>query len=427
MAGRIKNIGPTLSDFLRYIGQKMSGSERNSFERELQKDPFAEDAAEGFEGMPPVTIERDIRKLRKKIRSGTRDRRKVNFYRVAAFIAVLITISSLFVILKYNKPAGLVSENKSEHVFEITKSPALSKSNPNDQDKIALNEETKGGSVKKGEPVMSEQKVILDLKLKDKPVQPDSINRNLEPVSAPARKEPQLLAVNPEDARALSRSVSKQAAGAEQIVLKGKVMSSEDNMPIPGATVTVKGTSLGTLTDTGGNFLLKFPDTSSHSLVASFIGMESKEFITKADSVVQVSLNPSIMALNEVVVVGYGTQKTTERNMTGAVSTVRYEDAKMRTSYTPPQPVNGRDNFDKYIESNIRRPAGTKTGEREVVVVSFTVKSSGILENLKIIRSPGKPFSDEAIRLINQGPAWKPAEENDLKIDDEVRIRILFK
>jgi hypothetical protein len=55
------------------------------------------------------------------------------------------------------------------------------------------------------------------------------------------------------------------------------------------------------------------------------------------------------------------------------------------------------------------------------------VKSTGIRENIKIIRSPGNSFSDEVIRLINEGPAWKPAEENGIKIDDEIRIRIVFK
>jgi hypothetical protein len=110
----------------------------------------------------------------------------------------------------------------------------------------------------------------------------------------------------------------------------------------------------------------------------------------------------------------------------GAVSSVRSEDLKQLTGYSPPEPVSGKDNFDKYIEENIHRPSNSKAGEM-IVLVRFKVYSSGIRDSIRIIRSPGKAFSDEAIRLIKEGPEWKPAERNSIKIDDEVRLRIIFK
>jgi hypothetical protein len=61
------------------------------------------------------------------------------------------------------------------------------------------------------------------------------------------------------------------------------------------------------------------------------------------------------------------------------------------------------------------------------VVISFLVRSTAAIDSIKVIRSPGKEFSEEAIRLIRNGPTWKPAERNGEKIDDEVRVRIVFK
>jgi TonB family protein len=105
----------------------------------------------------------------------------------------------------------------------------------------------------------------------------------------------------------------------------------------------------------------------------------------------------------------------------------KISDTVMVNEYTPPHPTNGRADFDKYIQDNIRRPDTTTIGQRVVVVVNFNVNADGKIDSIKVIRSPGKIFSNEAIRLIKEGPAWKPAEENGKKINGEVRIRIVFK
>jgi TonB family protein len=103
------------------------------------------------------------------------------------------------------------------------------------------------------------------------------------------------------------------------------------------------------------------------------------------------------------------------------------ENADNTTAYVAPQPRNGRKDFDNYVRNNLRLPADAVKGQKEIVVVSFVVLKTGEIDSIKIIRSPGKSFSDEAIRLIRQGPGWIPAEGNSTKIDEEVRIRIVFK
>lgn len=93
----------------------------------------------------------------------------------------------------------------------------------------------------------------------------------------------------------------------------------------------------------------------------------------------------------------------------------------------PPQPVDGQENYAKYIRENIRRPAATESMDNAVVVVSFKVLSNGVVENISIVNTPGDEFSEEASRLIREGPAWLPAIKNGEKADDNVMLRVVFK
>ena len=98
------------------------------------------------------------------------------------------------------------------------------------------------------------------------------------------------------------------------------VVSDDTNTPIPGVNVLVKGTSVGTTTDTQGRFTLEVPDGSA-VLVFSFIGYQTQEVAVGTQTTINVTLASDVQALQEVVVVGYGEQKKT--TITGAVTSVK--------------------------------------------------------------------------------------------------------
>ncbi|MDE6380048.1 MAG: carboxypeptidase-like regulatory domain-containing protein, partial [Muribaculaceae bacterium] len=101
-----------------------------------------------------------------------------------------------------------------------------------------------------------------------------------------------------------------------QRTVSGQVISGEDNQPVIGASVLVKGTSLGTATDLDGNFTLKDVPATAKTLVVSYIGMVTEEVAISNNLVIK--LWTSTSNLDEVVVVGYGT--TTRAAFTGAAS-----------------------------------------------------------------------------------------------------------
>ncbi len=104
-----------------------------------------------------------------------------------------------------------------------------------------------------------------------------------------------------------------------EISLSGKVLSSDNGQPLPGVSVVVKGTQQGAITDVDGRYNLVVPNQES-ILVFSFVGYLSQEVKVMNQSVINITLNADIKALNEVVVTGYTTQS--RRDITGAVSVI---------------------------------------------------------------------------------------------------------
>ena len=103
----------------------------------------------------------------------------------------------------------------------------------------------------------------------------------------------------------------------EQITVRGKV-TDESGEGLPGATVQEKGTSNGVISDVSGNYSLSVAENAT--LTVSFVGYETMEVTVNGRSVVDVQLSEDIESLEEVVVVGYGTQN--KRDVTGSVSSV---------------------------------------------------------------------------------------------------------
>ncbi len=109
----------------------------------------------------------------------------------------------------------------------------------------------------------------------------------------------------------------------EGVTVTGKVTTSEDNEGLPGVNVIVKGTSQGSVTDVEGNYKLDVPDENS-VLVFSSVGYLSEEIVVGSRTVINLSMTPDITALEEIVVVGYGTVK--KKDLTGAVVSLSAEE-----------------------------------------------------------------------------------------------------
>jgi hypothetical protein len=309
--------------FMRYMGNNLTGREKNSFERELQKDPFAEEAEEGLSSFGHNALKEDMHDLSSRLRRRTSGSRKIVIYRIAASVAVLMTLSTIYILLR-----------RSEEI-----KPSV---------------ETVPVEISRSEPIKAEKE----------------------------------------------EGVSK-----EKIVQLNK-----DEAKI------TKADQAGASGQTAQNYVRKIsPDTIKEEEKISPVEIVTADNLSNISPAAPMARSMTAnIASREVGVAG------------GAYKALEKKDA-VNIEYTHPEPVVGKKNFDDYIETNIRRPDILKAGDKAIVVLSFIVRNNGTPDSIQVVRSPGNVFSKEAIRLIMEGPRWKPATENGNPIEEEARVRIVFK
>ena len=109
---------------------------------------------------------------------------------------------------------------------------------------------------------------------------------------------------------------------AQDITITGTITSLDDGAPLPGANIMIKGTTIGTITDLDGVYSISAPEDGI--LVFSYVGYASQEIEIAGNISINVILEPEIGALEEVMVIGYGTIK--RKDVTGSIVNVATED-----------------------------------------------------------------------------------------------------
>ncbi|HLT51859.1 MAG TPA: carboxypeptidase-like regulatory domain-containing protein, partial [Arenibacter sp.] len=122
-------------------------------------------------------------------------------------------------------------------------------------------------------------------------------------------KDKSLLRIDPDDAGPVNKTVQLQVSGN---------VSDQDGQPLPGASIVEKGTTNGTQTDFDGNFLIEL-DNENAILVVSYVGFAGREITVNGQTSINIVLEESAAGLDEVILVGYGTQSRAK--VTGAIST----------------------------------------------------------------------------------------------------------
>jgi len=332
------------SELLRYFNGEMTGRERNAFERRLQRELFSGEAAEGFSEITGDQLDTDLVQLDKRLKTRTSRKSVLTFFRIAASVAVLLVLSSVFIFLN--------RKNQTEK-----------------QSQLALN-----------------QPVTMDVAKSKAIIEPES----------PSPTEQR-------DEEATDQNIS--------------VDSSETSVPLKMADQTVHEEVAGVVSvqaeERPSELLAAGQKAEAAPLSAA--GAPAGASLKRAMNAMEkpiIAEDTLISDLNEVVAIGYNQNQ---------------RDADVSEGYSSPSPVGGKSAFEKYITENMRKPVTLTEGKTAVVILTIMVKSAGAIDSIKVVSSPGKEFSDEGIRLIKEGPAWNPAENNGVKIDDETRIRIIFK
>ena len=167
------------------------------------------------------------------------------------------------------------------------------------------------------------------------------------------------------------------------ITITGKVTSAEDGGAIPGVNIVVKGTSIGAVTDFDGNYKLNVPDEGA-IMVFSSIGFMTKEILVGDKRVVNVAMINDVTSLDEVVVIGYGSQKVKE--VTGSVSSVTAKDInKLQVA-----------GFDQALQGQMAGVQVTQNSGEPGGNVSIRIRGPGSINSLSepLYIIDGIPFGD---------------------------------
>lgn len=188
--------------------------------------------------------------------------------------------------------------------------------------------------------------------------------------------------------------------------ITGQVLD-ENGEPMPGATVQVKGTTIGTVTDANGNFSMSVPENAV-SLVVSFIGYKPAEITIGTNTTFSIKLQPDILNLSEVVVIGYGQQERAE--VTSAIASFKPTSENAR-------PVLGLDQVMQGRMPGVYVGAGAGTPGSNVRVSIRGIGSlSGQNEPLYVV--DGIPLASHNAAMFNMGEGMNPLSQlnpNDIE------------
>lgn len=199
-----------------------------------------------------------------------------------------------------------------------------------------------------------------------------------------------------------ANAVSNNIKTWQNTVVTGKVID-ENGEPLPGVSVTIKNATVGTTTNVDGIFSLNVPTQySGGSLVFSFLGYVKKEIAINGKSEINTSLLPDQTSLDEVVVVGYGTQL--KRDLTAAVGSVSSKDIEKRQAIDVLDALQGQVAGLQISTESGRPGAGNSVRIRGTATLEGGAEPLYIVDGAQGVNIDGiNPNDIESIEVLKDG------------------------
>ncbi|MDF1571976.1 MAG: energy transducer TonB [Bacteroidales bacterium] len=468
-----KHSNNKVSDFFDYVSGKLSGKDRNAFERRLQKDPFEAEAAEGFAKVSRDEAEQDLERIAGRIRNRIRRKRRIVWYSAAAAIASMMIVATVF----FNVDDGSMDRYKTAPEFEeaVQEQPSATGMEKEHVKKDVIpdaEELAKKDVIQEAEQrVLAEKDVIQDA---EELARKNMITGEQEVQEALRQDEDQVYAENQldkENQLNVEEYLKKENLVQDELMIQDKdqvrqeelrqnetvmqVLSYEQRAAVAkDAAECSKRAAPATPYEPADREFQQdeIPQSdelqpmqmqvqkekalqpvheqvreasTSPSLQGQVAGVEvTEEIPIDASQPKEIAMVPDAVQLEEVVVVGNEITKKTA--LTGAVSKVE-PDPVTETEYITASPADGIVAYRQYIDTTLVYPADAVSSEKEVVVLKFSITPGGRPYNYRVVRSPGASFTQEAMRVVTDGPDWRPATRDGMYVDDEVRLRIVFR
>ena len=391
-----------------YLEGKLSEKEMHDLERRALEDPFLAEAIEGY-AASPLTAGRHLSLLQKQLEERVAQQAddKNRFYftwqrlSVAAAAGLLFVSAGILFWMKGDKAENQLANRQKQVEVKLTPVDSLQAEEddrPLENNITMLEDDTPDHTAAAGHSKGNKDLYIVE---PDQPAssikQGDSLaySQNIDELAAAP--------VNTADNEAaLRRSTQVRVAGNSQTetpepritvvspikksalnALSGRVVDKSDGSPVKGVAVTLNGSSKTVVTNELGEFSLA-------DSLGGTVRLTSPDYVVK-----------------EVQITSGEHQVIEMQKLNQPLSEVPAPVDGNTEAIAAPMPAIGWDEYNAYLRDRSRIKNTTKiTGD---VIVSMIVNANGQLTNLRVIKGINKALNSEAVRLIKEGPTWKPA------------------
>ncbi|WP_019540779.1 carboxypeptidase-like regulatory domain-containing protein [Proteiniphilum acetatigenes] len=401
-----------------YIRGQRQGKEANQLERKAMDDPFLQDAIDGFD-----SVEGDhmaaTEDLEKRVSSPQKRVHRRLWLWAAAAVIVLLIGTPLLLDRPYTEKeipmasSDIIQQRKENKTPSLQKDTILIAEHPEKEEKNIsrattpdpVRKETSGKTVASTvAPVKPEVEIIESVAEEIEPVPDKEIRLSTAQhvsekttLEAPLKEITEALAgraagvtvsQQEQDKTIRIRGISKSTLQPDRLFVSGRIVD-ETGEPIPGVTVHIPNTLTGTVSDMEGNFQLFIPKDEQKELIASYIGMKNSS-IPLIENAGDIMMKADDMALNEVVIVAFGTQK--KATVVGAVSAI-----KDTTTF-------GEEEFRNYFTKNYDKEICA--GQKIIIAVEFFIDPMGRPAHIDIRENSCPALESEIKRLLLGSPLW---------------------
>ena len=246
---------------------------------------------------------------------------------------------------------------------------------------------------------------------------------------------------------------SVENSSDEKLKVSGKVLGDGTKIPVIGASVIVRGTTNGTLTDFDGKFTLQAK--KGDVIQVSFVGYQTQSIIVKDESPLTILMKDDVQSMEEMVVIGFASEgkgvssvtgipevkeKDAERNTNSeVVFEVPMEEVEMVKAPKEEEPIfqvveempkfpGGLQEAMVFIGKNIKYPVAAQQAKIEGrVIVRFVVGSDGSVSNVEVMRGVSPELDAEAIRVVSMMPKWIPGKQRGKAVAVKYTMPIMFR
>ena len=220
---------------------------------------------------------------------------------------------------------------------------------------------------------------------------------------------------------------SVENSSDEKFKLSGTVVEAEGkNVPVMGASVLIKGTTMGTLTDMDGKFTL--PVKKGDVIQVSFVGYQTQSVVVKDESPLTILMRDDVQPMEEMVVVA----QTPKEEVKYTKVEVEEEEVKEKVIFQVveemPEFPGGMGEAMKFLAKNIKYPVAAQQAKIEGrVIVQFVVERDGSISDIHTLRGVNPDLDAEAIRVVSLMPKWKPGKQRGKAVAVKYTMPIMFR